>query len=51
VKLIQNPFGVASLKDYGEFLSLPTDLGVLQERHRRLEAAMHFIAKKKKTEE
>jgi hypothetical protein len=50
VKLIQNQFGIASLKDYGEFLALPTDLGVLQERQRRLEAAMQFMTKKEAEE-
>jgi hypothetical protein len=43
VKLIQNPFGVTSLKSYGEFLALPTDLSTLEERHRDLTRAVEFI--------
>ena len=44
VKLIQNPFDVTSLKDYGEFLALPTDLSTLEERHRKLTRAVEFIS-------
>jgi hypothetical protein len=43
VKLIQNPFGVTSLKDYGAFLDLPTDPSALEEHRRMLTRAVEFI--------
>src|SRR5207249_1972975 len=43
VKLIQNEFGVGSLKEYGDFLALPTDLDTLEERHRTLARAIEFV--------
>lgn len=45
VKLVQNRFEVESLREYGEFLSLPTDQATLEDRFSRLGKALRFVKK------
>ncbi len=49
LRLIQNDFEVESLEEYGEFLSLPTNLSDLKARRRKLDTAIQLRDKKKQT--
>lgn len=43
VRLISNPFKLKSIEEYGEFLSLPTDVATLEQRQRKLKQALRWL--------
>lgn len=49
LKLISNPYNVHSLEEYGEFLALPKDITVLQERRGMLHRALRVMQQEKVT--
>ena len=50
LSLIRNDFGVDSLEEYGEFLSLPTTVSVLKARRQMLDTAINIQDMKKKAD-
>jgi hypothetical protein len=49
IRLISNPFKVRSLEEYGELLTLPTDLATLEERRRKMQRAIRMMKAEKRT--
>jgi len=43
VRLISNPFKLKTIEEYGEFLSLPTDVVTLEQRQRKLKQALRWL--------
>ncbi|KKK96548.1 hypothetical protein LCGC14_2661680, partial [marine sediment metagenome] len=50
LRLIRNDFGVASLNEYGKFLSLPTNVETLKKRREHLDRAIQIRDKKDSSE-
>jgi hypothetical protein len=46
IKLIGNQFQVRSIEEYGQFLSLPTNVATLEEQSRKLQRALEFRSDK-----
>lgn len=46
--LINNPFEIRRLSEYGQFLALPTEIALLEEKKRRLSRAIRALAKERK---
>ncbi|MCX7429335.1 MAG: hypothetical protein NTW96_27390 [Planctomycetia bacterium] len=50
LRLIRNDFDVASIGEYGKFLSLPTDVGTLKKQRERLDRAIRIWDKNESSE-
>ncbi len=48
LRLIRNDFCISNLEEYAQYLSLPTNIGALNQERKRIEKALQIVGKKMK---